>query len=165
MGYLGQLHFGLVSCRELVPDIDTLAGDLTDELALLVEAAEKASGGPTNFGTARRATGRRRRPRDRAGEAAAPAGIPAEIFAAAVDTFVAGQRLDMRSLARRLGVARATLYRRAWNWDRLLDEMLWWRARRLLWNPYPPTVRVGLLQTLAVILFTDINCFFLLHLG
>jgi hypothetical protein len=28
-----------------------------------------------------------------------------------------------------------------------------------------PTVRVGLLQTLAVILFTDINCFFLLHLG
>ena len=46
------------------------------------------------------------------GGAATPAGIPAEIFAAAVDTFVAGQRLDMRSLARRLGVARATLYRR-----------------------------------------------------
>ncbi len=66
------------------------------------------------------------------GGAAAPAGIPAEIFAAAVDTFVAGQRLDMRSLARRLGVARATLYRRAGNRDQLLDEMLWWRARRLL---------------------------------
>jgi hypothetical protein len=44
--------------------------------------------------------------------AAVPEGIPAGIFAAAVDTFVAGQRLDMRSLARRLGVARATLYRR-----------------------------------------------------
>ena len=41
VGYLGQLHFGLVSCRELVPDIDTLAGYLADELALLVEAAEK----------------------------------------------------------------------------------------------------------------------------
>src|SRR5580693_6878162 len=41
VGYLGQLHFGLVSCRELVPDIDTLAGYLTDELALLVEAAAK----------------------------------------------------------------------------------------------------------------------------
>ena len=41
IGYLGQLHFGLVSCRELVPDIDTLAGYLTDELAQLVEAAEK----------------------------------------------------------------------------------------------------------------------------
>ena len=41
VGYLGQLHFGLVSCRELVPDLDTLAGYLTDELALLAEAAEK----------------------------------------------------------------------------------------------------------------------------
>lgn len=66
------------------------------------------------------------------GGAAVPAQIPDEIFAAAVDTFVAGQRLDMRSLARRLGVARATLYRRAGNRERLLDELLWWRARRLL---------------------------------
>jgi diacylglycerol O-acyltransferase / wax synthase len=41
VGYLGQLHFGLVSSRELVPDLDTLAGYLTDELALLAEAAEK----------------------------------------------------------------------------------------------------------------------------
>ena len=61
-----------------------------------------------------------------------PAAIPAEIFAAAVDTFTAGQRLDMRSLARRLGVARATLYRRAGNREQLLDELLWWRARGLL---------------------------------
>ena len=37
-----------------------------------------------------------------------PTTIPGPIFAAAVDTFVAGQRLDMRSLARRVGVARAT---------------------------------------------------------
>jgi AcrR family transcriptional regulator len=66
------------------------------------------------------------------GGAAVPAGIPAEIFAAAVDTFAAGQRLDMRSLARRVGVGRATLYRRAGNRERLLDELLWWRARRLL---------------------------------
>src|SRR5437763_4102934 len=63
--------------------------------------------------------------------AAVPARIPAGIFAAAVDTFVTGQRLDMRSLARRLGVARATLYRRAGNREQLLDELLWWRARRL----------------------------------
>ncbi|HEU5391848.1 MAG TPA: wax ester/triacylglycerol synthase family O-acyltransferase [Streptosporangiaceae bacterium] len=41
IGYLGQLHFGLVSCRELVPDIDTLAGYLTDELALLEKAAKE----------------------------------------------------------------------------------------------------------------------------
>jgi AcrR family transcriptional regulator len=63
---------------------------------------------------------------------AAPDRVPARIFAAAVDVFVSGQRLDMRSLARRLGVARATLYRRAGNREQLLDEMLWWRARRLL---------------------------------
>ncbi len=47
VGYLGQLHFGLVSSRELVPDLDTLAGYLTDELALLVEAAEKRAAGQT----------------------------------------------------------------------------------------------------------------------
>jgi diacylglycerol O-acyltransferase / wax synthase len=41
VGYLGQLHFGLVSSREVVPDIDKLAGYLPEELALLAEAAEK----------------------------------------------------------------------------------------------------------------------------
>jgi hypothetical protein len=41
VGYLGQLHFGLVSCRELVPDIDVLAGYLVDELGSLIQAAEK----------------------------------------------------------------------------------------------------------------------------
>jgi len=39
VGYLGRLHFGLVSCRELVPDIDTLAGYLVDELEVLLKAA------------------------------------------------------------------------------------------------------------------------------
>jgi len=39
VGYLGELHFGLVSCRELVPDIDTLAGYLGEELELLLQAA------------------------------------------------------------------------------------------------------------------------------
>jgi AcrR family transcriptional regulator len=62
----------------------------------------------------------------------APAMVPAEIFAAALDTFVSGQRLDMRSLASRIGVARATLYRRAGNREQLLDQLLWWRARGLL---------------------------------
>ena len=46
VGYLGQLHFGLVSCRELVPDIDALAGYLVDELASLVKAAEQRTPGP-----------------------------------------------------------------------------------------------------------------------
>jgi diacylglycerol O-acyltransferase / wax synthase len=39
VGYLGRLHFGLVSCRELIPDIDALAGFLADELEILLEAA------------------------------------------------------------------------------------------------------------------------------
>ena len=81
--------------------------------------------------------------------AAVPEGIPAGIFAAAVDTFVAGQRLDMRSLARRLGVARATLYRRAGNREQLLDELLWWRARRLLVDQVQATAVIeGLLTGL-----------------
>ena len=43
VGYLGQLHFGLVSCRELVPDLDLLADYLVDELAELVRAAKPAA--------------------------------------------------------------------------------------------------------------------------
>jgi AcrR family transcriptional regulator len=66
-------------------------------------------------------------------EGMAPPGlVPAPVFTAAADAFVSGQRLDMRSLARRLGLSRATLYRRTGNRERLLDEVLWWRARRLL---------------------------------
>jgi diacylglycerol O-acyltransferase len=45
VGYLGQLHFGFVACRELVPDIDAMAGYLVDELALLGKAAA-ARGAP-----------------------------------------------------------------------------------------------------------------------
>ena len=37
VGYLGKLHFGLVSCRELVPDIDALAGYLVEELDSLLK--------------------------------------------------------------------------------------------------------------------------------
>jgi AcrR family transcriptional regulator len=61
-----------------------------------------------------------------------PAGVPAPVFAAAVDAYLSGQRLDMQSLARRTGVGRATLYRRAGNREQLLDAVIWWRARRLL---------------------------------
>lgn len=43
VGYLGRLHFGLVACRELIPDIDALAGYLSDELTLLTKAAAHAS--------------------------------------------------------------------------------------------------------------------------
>jgi diacylglycerol O-acyltransferase len=43
VGYLGQLHFGLVACRELIPDLETLASYLVDELELLLKAADQLS--------------------------------------------------------------------------------------------------------------------------
>ena len=45
VGYLGRLHFGLTSCRELVPDIETLASYLVDELELLAKAAAHRANG------------------------------------------------------------------------------------------------------------------------
>jgi diacylglycerol O-acyltransferase / wax synthase len=45
VGYLGQLHFGLLACRELVPDIETLASYVVDELELLSKAASAVAPG------------------------------------------------------------------------------------------------------------------------
>jgi AcrR family transcriptional regulator len=66
------------------------------------------------------------------GGTAPPAAVPSQMFAAAADAYASGLRLDMQSLARRLGVGRATLYRRAGNREDLLDEVIWWRARRVV---------------------------------
>jgi len=66
------------------------------------------------------------------GGTAPPAAVPSQMFAAAADAYTSGSRLDMQSLARRLGVGRATLYRRAGNREDLLDEVIWWRTRRVL---------------------------------
>src|ERR1700722_15575994 len=41
VGYLGRLHFGLVACRELVPDIEVLAGAMNEELEVLSKAASE----------------------------------------------------------------------------------------------------------------------------
>ena len=41
-GYRGGLHFGLIACRELVPDLDALAGYLIDELSELLAASPDA---------------------------------------------------------------------------------------------------------------------------
>ena len=38
-------HFGLVSCRELIPDLDALAGYLVDELEVLLKAADQRADG------------------------------------------------------------------------------------------------------------------------
>jgi AcrR family transcriptional regulator len=61
-----------------------------------------------------------------------PASLLPQIFTAALETYDSCRRLDMQSLARHLGVGRATLYRRAGNREALLDEVIWWRARQLL---------------------------------
>ncbi|HXW44670.1 MAG TPA: QsdR family transcriptional regulator [Streptosporangiaceae bacterium] len=83
---------------------------------------------------------------------AAPQRVPAAIFAAAAQAYASGARLDMQSLARDLGVARATLYRRAGNREELLDEVLWWRARRLLADQVTGTTELaGVARITAVI--------------
>ena len=61
-----------------------------------------------------------------------PPSVPPRMFMAALDTYASCRRLDMQSLARHLGVGRATLYRRAGNREELLDEVIWWRSRRLV---------------------------------
>jgi diacylglycerol O-acyltransferase / wax synthase len=40
MGYRGELHFGLIACRELVPEVDAIAGYLVDELKALLALVE-----------------------------------------------------------------------------------------------------------------------------
>lgn len=83
---------------------------------------------------------------------APPAEIPADMFAAAADAYLSGQRLDMQSLARRIGVGRATLYRRAGNREQLLDEVIWWRARRMLVNRLSATAQLtGAARIAAVV--------------
>jgi diacylglycerol O-acyltransferase len=43
MSYRGRLHFGLIACRELVPDLDVMAGYLRDELDALMSAAASSA--------------------------------------------------------------------------------------------------------------------------
>ena len=55
--------------------------------------------------------------------------IPPEIFEAALATFLAERRLDMRALAGELGISRATLYRRVGGRDHLLGQVMWFLTR------------------------------------
>lgn len=81
-----------------------------------------------------------------------PARVPADIFAAAAGAFRSGRRVDMQSLARGLGVGRATLYRRAGNRESLLDEVVWWRGRRMVARQVLATSRlVGAERIAAVV--------------
>jgi len=38
MSYRDQMHFGLIACRELVPDLDTMATYLQHEVQVLLES-------------------------------------------------------------------------------------------------------------------------------
>lgn len=62
----------------------------------------------------------------------APVSIPPDVLDAALRAYVAEQRIDMRALAKEIGIGRATLYRRAGNREALIDELVWWRARHAL---------------------------------
>ncbi len=42
MSYRGNLHFGLIACPELVPDLDVMAGYLREELDALISATNSA---------------------------------------------------------------------------------------------------------------------------
>jgi hypothetical protein len=44
MSYLGTVHFGLVSCRETMPDLWDLATDIGDSLAELLKAVSGVGG-------------------------------------------------------------------------------------------------------------------------
>ena len=50
---------------------------------------------------------------------------PADAYAAATRTYLAGQRLDMRQLAGELGVSRNTLYRWTGGRERLIQDVAW----------------------------------------
>ncbi|MFE7742250.1 QsdR family transcriptional regulator [Nocardia sp. NPDC057455] len=55
-----------------------------------------------------------------------------DIVQRAVASMVAGQRLDLSTLATELHISRATLFRRAGNRDQILSAALWWLAERSL---------------------------------
>ena len=68
---------------------------------------------------------------------APPADVPAAIFAAALERFLACERLDMRALAAELGIGRATLYRRVGGRDHLLGAVIWFLTRRAIAQALP----------------------------
>jgi AcrR family transcriptional regulator len=68
---------------------------------------------------------------------------PADAFARAQALVRSGSRLDMGSLASELGIARATLYRWTGDRDRLLSDILWADAQRILDHVAADTPGVG----------------------
>ena len=55
-----------------------------------------------------------------------------DALAIADEAFLAGDRVEMRTLSSTLGIGRSTLYRWFGDRDRLIGEMIWHRTRRAL---------------------------------
>jgi hypothetical protein len=61
MSYRDGMYFGLIACRELVPDLDDMAGHIVSELALLTAEVDRrtaANGSPTQRRAQKSAPGR-----------------------------------------------------------------------------------------------------------
>lgn len=83
---------------------------------------------------------------------ARPVDVPPEVFEAVLQTYVGCHRLDMQELARGLGVARATLYRRAGGRDGLLAAVIWWGSRRAISTAVAATAELtGAERVVAVV--------------
>lgn len=81
-----------------------------------------------------------------------PADFPREIFQAALGVFLSRRRLDMRALAKELGVSRGTLYRRAGARDGVLSHVIWFLTRRLMIQAAEQTSGLdGIERVIAVI--------------
>jgi len=66
------------------------------------------------------------------GGIAPPPDVPREIFDAALERYLACERIDMQQIAARLGVSRRTVWRKTGGRDRLLGAVLWYRTRLAL---------------------------------
>ncbi|MGH3329501.1 MAG: QsdR family transcriptional regulator [Streptomycetales bacterium] len=63
---------------------------------------------------------------------APPRDIPENIFKVTLETFLAGRRLDMSSLATQVGIGRSTLYRKVGSRDLLIGAVLWYLVRGVI---------------------------------
>lgn len=66
---------------------------------------------------------------------------PADAYAAATRTYLAGRRLDMRDLARELSISRNTLYRWTGGRDLLLQDVIWSLSERAIADIWKSTSR------------------------
>lgn len=66
---------------------------------------------------------------------------PADAYAAATRTYLAGERLDMRELARELDISRNTLYRWTGGRERLLADVIWQLSERAIAEIWSATSR------------------------